>query len=358
VTPSNYSWSALAVRWSRSSGAIPWPASAPIALGLVLITALLVDLLAPWSYVMTPLYAVPVLIAAHRLHPRGVTVTALFAMTINLASAALQGPPLAIMLLYTLGLGFTCYLAIALASQRLATARHAHEAEQARQDLERLMAMIAHDLRNPLSSVWGYLQLFERSPASTRPALMEKALPSLQAATQRMKRLTDDLLDTAQLMGARFRIHPVPIDLVTIVRAAIELRQATAASHPLILEAPERVDGCGDPDRLGQLVVNLLSNAIKYSRPGTPVRVVIERAEGQAIIRVVDQGPGIPGQHIPLLFAPFARLEQHRAVEGSGLGLHIVRGIVEAHGGQITVESELGQGSTFTVWLPLHQPAG
>jgi len=328
-----------------------------VALGAILLAVALIDLIAPWPYVMTPLYAIPVLLAAHLMRPRGTMVTTVAAATINLGSGMIQGTPVLVLLMYTVGLALSGYLATMLAYQRRETERHAAEAERAQQQLEQFIAMIAHDLRNPLTAMMAHLQLLEMRSPSARMALLERTFPSLQNATRRMRRLVDDLLDTAQLMSGQFRIHPVPTDLVVIARAAVELRQASPERHPIVLEAPDHLEGNWDPDRIGQVVANLLTNAIKYSPPEAVVRVVLEQAEGQcAAIRIADRGAGIPREQIPSLFAPFARLEQHRAIEGSGLGLHIVQGIVDAHGGQVIVESELGQGSTFTVLLPRAGP--
>jgi signal transduction histidine kinase len=123
--------------------------------------------------------------------------------------------------------------------------------------------------------------------------------------------------------------------------------------HHLVLEAPERLVGNWDGGRVGQLLANLVSNAIKYSPAGGEVRVALDCIGGEACVRVSDQGIGMSPDQIERLFQPFTRLYRGQEIHGLGLGLYISKAIAEAHGGRIWVESRPGQGSTFTVTLPL-----
>jgi signal transduction histidine kinase len=148
------------------------------------------------------------------------------------------------------------------------------------------------------------------------------------------------------------------MDLVALARQVVESRQVTTAQHHILLEAPERVEGTWDAARLEQAMDNLVGNAIKYSPNGGQVRVRIERQDSQGLVSVSDQGLGMRPKELPQLFQLFSRLESAGTIEGSGLGLYIVRGIVEAHGGRIWAESAgPGQGSTFYLTLPLGQAA-
>jgi signal transduction histidine kinase len=134
----------------------------------------------------------------------------------------------------------------------------------------------------------------------------------------------------------------------------VEARQATTERHQLVLEAPEQLEGEWDPGRLGQVLDNLLGNAITYSPDGGMVRVAVRQEDGQAIISVSDQGLGLRQGDLGQLFQLFSRLETGREIRGTGLGLYISRGIVEAHGGSVRAESAgPGRGATFTVALPL-----
>jgi len=329
-------------------------------IGATLIAAIVIDYLATWPYIMTPLYAVPVLIAAYRLPPRAVGVIAVLVVVINLMSGLLEGTPLEVVLLYSSGLLITAYLAVSLAWQRQKTAayaqaaeQHAQAAEQAHRRLQEFLGMVTHDLRNPLAAMLGSLQLLSRRVAQLTPARQQKMLLSIEAAANTMRRLVDDLREASNIGAGHFAIQRARLDLVEVARRVIDLHQATAPSHRLVLEAPERLAGSWDGGRISQLLANLISNAIKYSPTGGEVRVAVARIAGEACVRVSDHGIGMCPDQIEQLFQPFTRLYRGQEIQGLGLGLYISKAIAEAHGGRIWVESELGQGSTFIVVLPL-----
>jgi signal transduction histidine kinase len=210
-----------------------------------------------------------------------------------------------------------------------------------------------HDLRNPLAALRGHLQILSRSATSATPAKQQQVLRSIEAATKQMSRLVDDLGDVGAIGASRFAIRTALVDLVPIAQRVIALHQAATTSHHLVLEAPARLEGEWDGERLGQLLANLISNAIKYAPAGGEVRMVISCVAGKAIVRVSDQGIGLSPEQIGRLFQAFTRLYRGTEIKGSGLGLYISKAIVEAHGGQIRVDSEPDRGSTFTVTLPL-----
>jgi len=335
-----------------------------LIIGGTLLGAILVDYLATWPFLMTPLYAIPVLLAARRLSPRGVGATAALATITNLASGLIQGTPLEVVLLYTSGLIMTAYLAVFLAWQRQETDRHAREAAQhaeaaeaARQNLQRFLSMVTHELRHPLTAILGYTQIFQRNFAQTTPTRQRQSLASIEAAANHMRRLIDDLHDAGLIGAGGFQLRIEHGELVEIVQRVVDLEQAAAASHHLILDAPERLEVEWDSERIGQLLTNLISNAIKYSPAGSTVRVIVQTTADEVLVRVSDQGMGIKAAEIGRLFQPFARLVSGQEAQGSGLGLYISKAIAEAHGGWIRVESEPGQGSTFTVILP-HKARG
>ncbi|HEY3230724.1 MAG TPA: histidine kinase dimerization/phospho-acceptor domain-containing protein, partial [Roseiflexaceae bacterium] len=151
-------------------------ASTLLLISATLIGAIIIDYLAPWPFIMMPLFAIPLLVAAHRLSPRGVGATAALVTVANCGSGLIEGTPLEVVLLYTAGLILTAYLAVLLAWQRQVSVRHAQEAEwQARaaelahQRLQLFLGMVAHDLRNPLAAVLGYLQILSRGATQTPP---------------------------------------------------------------------------------------------------------------------------------------------------------------------------------------------
>jgi len=333
--------------------------SALIPIGLTLIGAMGIDYLAPWPYIMTPLYVIPVLIGAYRLRPRGVAVITTLAAVINLISGRLEGTPLDVVLLYTSGLLITGYLALALARQRQDLARyaavaehHAQAAELAHQRLQEFLAMVVHDLRNPLAAILGSLHMLQQPAAQILPARKQQVLQLSEAAARSMERLLDDLRNAGTIGAGRFAIRKAQTDLAEITRRVAALQQTASADHLLILDAPEHLEGMWDGERLNQLLTNLISNAVKYSPAGGAVRVSVRGAAGEVCVSVADHGIGLNPSEIQRLFQPFTRMNSNQGIEGVGLGLYISKAIVEAHGGRIWVESVPGQGSTFTVALP------
>ncbi|MEA2641552.1 MAG: two-component system, OmpR family, sensor kinase [Chloroflexota bacterium] len=332
------------------------PGSALAVMMLVLLGALLADYAAPLPFVMTPLYAVPVLIAARVFTPAQVAVVGIIAILVNVVAALAQGTPLAVGLLYDVGLALTTALAVMLAQQRRVAARHAEEADAARAKLERFVGMVAHDLKSPLTVLAGYTQHLQRGWSTASPEAVERGLASIESATARMRRLTDDLHDTTRLLSGQFEVQPVAMDLVPLTRQLLEQPDGAASTPRLLLDAPEQMMGRWDPERIAQLLTNLLSNAVKYASEGAEVRVGIEPMPYLVRLSVADQGPGIPEDRLSELFQPFSRLDRASRIAGTGLGLYIAKGIAEAHGGCITVASTPGHGATFVVELPYEPP--
>lgn len=218
---------------------------------------------------------------------------------------------------------------------------------------QEFMAMISHDLRNPLTSVKGYAQMMQR-----RQSYNEEAVEIILTQTRQLERLVGDLLDATQIEAGRLELQPTPGDLVELVRSHVEQAQALTTAHTLYLVAPEHpLPGWFDHDRLGQVLQNLLSNAIKYSPEGGAIGVRVEDLGRAARVSVADEGEGIPEEALPRLFERFYRAANAASrAKGLGLGLYISRSLIEAHGGRIWAESRPGQGSTFTFVLPYGQP--
>lgn len=247
------------------------------------------------------------------------------------------------------------YGAIAVENARLHARDEAaqQEAEAARQRLQQFLGMVAHDLRGPLGVVATSIELLRESSQSNRGDVEAHVLPATENALRRMRRLVDDLLGASRIGSGRFHIRPFPMDLVEIAKRVVEQHRSVSRDHQIILEAPDRLEGDWDPERIGQLLTNLVSNAIKYSPDGGIVRVSVTTAGDQVTLRVRDSGIGIAPERLPLLFQPFVRFHQEPETDGLGLGLYIARAIVEAHRGRIWVESTVGQGTSFFVALPL-----
>jgi PAS domain S-box-containing protein len=213
---------------------------------------------------------------------------------------------------------------------------------------QEFLAMTTHELRSPVTGIKGHAQLMKR-----RGVYSERSLEIIIALTQRLERLTDDLLLASQIQADRLVLDVEKIDLAALVQTAVDF---TGTSDRVIrVETPAQaaiVDG--DQVLLSQVVTNLLTNALKYSPKDGPVTVRVSGDEREAHISVIDQGIGISPEAIVQLFDPFYRVTgTGQKAQGMGLGLYISKRIVETHGGHISVSSEPGKGSTFVVSIPL-----
>ncbi|MDK2928067.1 MAG: hypothetical protein PWR31_1758 [Bacillota bacterium] len=211
----------------------------------------------------------------------------------------------------------------------------------------------SHELRTPLAVVAAQTEDALHLPAL--PPEAKAALITIQAETQRMAKLIAQLLFLARSDSSRLGLEYEELDLAALVRdVAAELAAAAAAKGlEFKVEAPASLTFWGDQTQLTRLLINLVENAIKYTSRGQ-VRVRLTAKEGGIVLAVADTGPGIPPEALPHIFERFYRLDKarSRANGGTGLGLAIARWIVTAHGGRIDVQSQVGRGTTFTVWLP------
>lgn len=236
--------------------------------------------------------------------------------------------------------------------------RNVTRERRAIEERERFLTLVSHEIRTPLASVRGYAQFLQglvragQTPERDRLVAIARTIDE-QAG--RIERLVDDLLDAAQLESGRLKLALCRFDLASEVERLVAALEPLLPWHPLHLDRPaEPLPIEGDPDRIAQAISNLVTNAAFYSPPGAPVEIALRRLDGQVEVAVRDHGPGIPPAEQPRLFDPFYRGEQgatRRA--GLGLGLYVASELVQRHGGSISVESELGQGSTFRIRLPL-----
>jgi signal transduction histidine kinase len=217
---------------------------------------------------------------------------------------------------------------------------------------EEFILMVAHELTGPLTAITGYAELLGKSTLAQDQHARARGVIISEA--HRVARLVEDLADVARSATGQFDLQQVPHDLVEIVREQVEIFRERSTAQKLELDAPDSVPVSCDRDRIAQAVSNLLTNAINYASSGT-VRVHIWSDGGHAHVAVTDEGPGIPEDRIESIFEPHVRLvpDESQAPNGAGLGLHIARAITEAHGGELSVTSSLGEGTTFTLTLPL-----
>jgi len=238
-----------------------------------------------------------------------------------------------------------------------------HELVEELQELDaykgQLIATVAHELKNPLTSVMGHLEMLESSPDLTGHS--RTSLQAMDRGTRRMVRVIDDLLLLSKVGDPDESMIAAPVDLRRIVDDVVDLTLVAAEQKRLdvVVDHPgEPVFALGDHDELDRVAANLVSNAVKYTPASGAVRIGVERVGNDVLLTVADEGIGISQEDLLQLGTEFFRSSNPEAVAqpGTGLGLAIVRRIVDRHGGQLEIESELGRGSTFRVWLPAAEP--
>jgi signal transduction histidine kinase len=222
---------------------------------------------------------------------------------------------------------------------------------------DEFVASVSHELRTPLTSINGYLELVMDGEAGKLEDEQRDFLDIVRRNAERLLRVVGDLLDVAQFSASQVVLELAPVDLASLAEHAVDAVRPLAEERGIVvaMEGAPLDPLEGDADRLGQVVDNLLTNAVKFTPAGGRVDVRLFRAEGLVKLEVSDSGMGISNEDVEHLFERFFRTSDARvqAIQGTGLGLSIVAAIVEAHGGSIEVESELGVGTTFRVVLPL-----
>ncbi|HEX2570799.1 MAG TPA: ATP-binding protein [Polyangia bacterium] len=245
--------------------------------------------------------------------------------------------------------------------QLLVSAQRARQqAEEANRLKDEFLAAVSHELRTPLSSILGWVRVLS-ARKTPDPASLAKGITIIERNTKALAQLIDDLLDISRIVTGKLKLEVLPVDLRQIIDAALDSARPAAEAKGLVLEKEFDGDGAsvglvrGDADRLQQVVWNLLSNAIKFTPERGRVRIKLKSAPGQAIIEVEDTGAGIPPDFLPYVFDRFRQADGSavRKHGGLGLGLAIVRHLVELHGGTVQAMSEgEGQGARLSVRLP------
>jgi PAS domain S-box-containing protein len=227
---------------------------------------------------------------------------------------------------------------------------------------DQFLSLVAHELRNPLAAVKGFATMLLRHSHGDKGAVLapwqQEALTEIDVATDRLNRLTEDLLDVVRLKAGRLVLHRGAIDLVTITRRVLAQMEQQSYRHQLTLSTSlSQLLAQADAGRIEQVLTNLLTNAIKYSPEGGPVEVTLQVAAGgqEALVSIRDHGIGIPLAEQAQLFGRFVRASngESHGISGTGLGLYLCRELIAQHGGDIWFESTEGMGSTFFLRLPL-----
>ena len=229
-----------------------------------------------------------------------------------------------------------------------------HRLERSAYDL---IATLAHDLRSPLTSVKGFTSTMRRNWQKFNDKQKQDMLETIDWDADRMNRLLKDLLDFSRLEAGRLELKRQLVDLAELSTQVVE-RIAKTAGSSHILET-DFAEGfplvSADQGKIEQVLVNLVENAVKHGDPGK-VRVSGDAGAMYVTVRVADSGPGIDPHHVPYVFTKFYRRGTGQRHAGTGLGLYICKGIIEAHGGQISIEHTAPSGTVFAFTLPLEEP--
>jgi two-component system OmpR family sensor kinase len=228
---------------------------------------------------------------------------------------------------------------------------------ESEEKLRRFVADASHELRTPISAIRGFSEL-HRQGAVTGEKETKELIGRIEGESKRMGSLVEDLLLLARLDQAR-DMEFKPVDMNIVISDAVASARAAGPEHPVSLSIPdEEIFMLGDETRIHQVVANLLANARAHTAVATPITVTMSADDSSVRISVADKGPGMSVEDQQRIFERFYRADSSRArsgEEGSGLGLSIVDAVMKAHGGSVSVESKVGEGSTFTLQFPRSQ---
>ncbi len=218
---------------------------------------------------------------------------------------------------------------------------------------EEMVSDVAHELRNPLSNIQGYLEGLKEGMVEPT----EKVFDSLHQQSLVLKRLVDDLRDVNRARAGQLELDEKPVVLEDIIDREVKAAKNAAERQDVTIEEDLGSSTLleADPERVSQVIRNLLDNALTHTPSGGTIEVVVSQSSGKAITKVADDGGGIPEEELPHIFDRFYRVDKSRSrgTGGTGLGLTIAKEIVESHGGEISVESVEGKGTTFEFTLPI-----
>ncbi len=234
------------------------------------------------------------------------------------------------------------------------------KAQEADKLKSQLLSTVSHELRTPLASIKGYVTTLIDYRDRLQEATQEEFLQIIDSEAERLRELVENLLDMSRIEAGVLRINPEPTRLTPIVERVLASLQSKLAGRAVSVDPLDALpDVMADPTRIQQVLANLLDNAAKYSPPGSPIHLTLAADDVRVTLGVHDRGPGISPEHVQHIFDRFYRIgdARIRSTGGIGLGLAICRGLVEAHGGRLWLDSQPGQGSAFYFSIPIARVA-
>ena len=248
--------------------------------------------------------------------------------------------------------GGSALYALARIEDERATAERLRELDQLKNEF---IGVVAHDLRSPMTVIAGYVDTVLIRWDQLEDESKRDLLNVASRNTKRLSNLVEDVLQVARIESGEFPYEIEPFDLGALVKRTVQEMNDARPDRAVCAEIPRGLPiALGDEDRLWRVLTNLISNAQKFSPPDAPVDVVVRTVDGGLQVSVTDRGPGIPEENLPRLFGKFSRLAQPASGEkGTGLGLYISKALVEAQGGTIEADSEVGQGTTLRFTVPV-----
>ncbi|HWZ17813.1 MAG TPA: ATP-binding protein [Ktedonobacteraceae bacterium] len=237
------------------------------------------------------------------------------------------------------------------------TSRDVTEQVELEKRKDDFISIASHELRTPITVLRGYTQLLARQLDQQGIQEPVSMLKTMDAQISRLVRLVDELLDASKIQAGRLDYEEEPVDLDALVHETVEMLQASSPTHTLYVSGATLTVIPGDKDLLGQVFTNLITNAVKYSPQANSVDITLSSTKEATLVSIRDYGVGIASAHQKHIFDRFYRVydSNNKSFKGLGLGLYIAHDIVKRHGGNLTVESAEGKGSSFTISLPLEK---